>query len=49
MKTSQGDEIAKTMKTMSMAKEMADIVKEILGTCVNIGCTIDVKDPKDLQ
>jgi hypothetical protein len=24
-------------------------VKEILGTCVNIGCTIDVKDPKDLQ
>jgi len=24
-------------------------VKEILGTCVSVGCTVDGKDPKDLQ
>jgi large subunit ribosomal protein L12e len=42
-------EIAKTMRPRSMAKEMAGTVKEILGTCVSVGCTVDGKDPKDLQ
>ena len=37
------------MKVRSMAKEMAGTVKEILGTCVSVGCTVDGKDPKDLQ
>ncbi|PQQ06047.1 60S ribosomal protein L12 [Prunus yedoensis var. nudiflora] len=32
-----------------MAKELAGMVKEILGTCVSVGCTVDGKDPKDLQ
>jgi large subunit ribosomal protein L12e len=42
-------EIARTMRNRSMAKELAGTVKEILGTCVSVGCTVDGKDPKDLQ
>ncbi|KAL5063264.1 hypothetical protein RYX36_025001, partial [Vicia faba] len=36
-------------KPRSMAKEHGGTVKEILGTCVSVGCTVDGKDPKDLQ
>ncbi|KAG6434020.1 hypothetical protein SASPL_105640 [Salvia splendens] len=32
-----------------MAKDLSGTVKEILGTCVSVGCTVDGKDPKDLQ
>ncbi|KNA04566.1 hypothetical protein SOVF_198460, partial [Spinacia oleracea] len=32
-----------------MAKELKGTVKEILGTCVSVGCTVDGKDSKDLQ
>ncbi|KAL5717930.1 60S ribosomal protein L12 [Ranunculus cassubicifolius] len=39
-------EIAKIMRPRSMAKELAGTVKEILGTCVSVGCTVDGKDPK---
>ncbi|KAI3478123.1 hypothetical protein L1887_59984 [Cichorium endivia] len=42
-------EIAKVMRPRSMAKELQGTVKEILGTCVSVGCTVDGKDPKDLQ
>jgi len=42
-------EIAKIMAPRSMAKSSAGTVKEILGTCVSVGCTVDGKDPKDLQ
>ncbi|KAL6499796.1 60S ribosomal protein L12 [Orobanche gracilis] len=42
-------EIAKVMQPRSMAKDLAGTVKEILGTCVSVGCTVDGKDPKDLQ
>ncbi|KAK9985513.1 hypothetical protein SO802_030464 [Lithocarpus litseifolius] len=42
-------EIAKVMKPRSMAKDLSGTVKEILGTCVSVGCTVDGKDPKDLQ
>merc|ERR1719262_414027 len=41
-------EIAKTMRTRSMAKKFSGTVKEILGTCVSIGCTVDGRDPKDV-
>ena len=41
--------IAKVMKSRSMAKDLSGTVKEILGTCVSVGCTVDGKDPKDLQ
>ncbi|KAJ0863001.1 putative ribosomal protein L11/L12 [Helianthus annuus] len=42
-------EIAKIMRARSMAKELQGTVKEILGTCVSVGYTVDGKDPKDLQ
>ncbi len=42
-------EIAKIMAPRSMAKSLSGTVKEILGTCVSVGCTVDGKDPKDLQ
>ncbi|GFQ07290.1 60S ribosomal protein l12, partial [Phtheirospermum japonicum] len=30
--------------------DVIEIAKvEILGTCVSVGCTVDRKDPKDLQ
>ncbi|MFS7929948.1 putative ribosomal protein L11/L12 [Helianthus anomalus] len=42
-------EIAKIMRAGSMAKELQGTVKEILGTCVSVRCTVDGKDPKELQ
>ncbi|KAB1996973.1 hypothetical protein ERO13_D13G236000v2 [Gossypium hirsutum] len=42
-------EIAKVMRPRSMAKDLKGTVKEILGTCVSVGCTVDGKDPRDLQ
>ena len=42
-------EIARVMKPRSMVKELVETVKEILGTCLFVGCTVDGKDPKDLQ
>ncbi|KAF8396574.1 hypothetical protein HHK36_018198 [Tetracentron sinense] len=42
-------EIAKIMSPRSMAKDLTGTVKEILGTCVSVGCTVDGKNPKDLQ
>ncbi len=41
-------EIAKIMSPCLMAKEMFGTMKEILGTCVSVGCTMDGKHPKDL-
>ncbi|KAF3526743.1 hypothetical protein F2Q69_00048939 [Brassica cretica] len=37
------------MRPRSIAKELSGTVREILGTCVSVGCTVDGKDPKDLQ
>ncbi|KAF2300601.1 hypothetical protein GH714_014363 [Hevea brasiliensis] len=37
------------MRPRSMAKDLSGTVKEILGTCVSVGCTVDGKNPKDLQ
>ncbi|GBG77930.1 hypothetical protein CBR_g25861 [Chara braunii] len=42
-------EIARTMRPRSMAKEMAGCVKEILGTCVSVGCTVEGESPKVVQ
>lgn len=42
-------EIAKLMKDRSMARTMTGTVKEILGTCVSVGCTVDGQSPKELQ
>eukprot|EP00897_Mesotaenium_endlicherianum_P009286 jgi/Mesen1/8386/ME000468S07822 len=42
-------EIARIMRPRSIARELKGTIKEILGTCVSVGCTVDGKDPKDLQ
>ncbi|KIY44514.1 hypothetical protein FISHEDRAFT_67431 [Fistulina hepatica ATCC 64428] len=41
-------EIARTMKSKSLAKELSGTVKEILGTAQSIGCTIDGQPPHDV-
>ena len=42
-------EIARTMRPRSLAKTLAGTVKEILGTCNSVGCTVDGASPRDLQ
>ena len=42
-------EIAKLMREKSYAKDFTGTVKEILGTCSSVGCTIDGKSPYDVQ
>jgi large subunit ribosomal protein L12e len=42
-------EIAKIMRERSMAREFVGTVKEILGTCVSVGCTVDGQSPKEIQ
>eukprot|EP00700_Malawimonas_jakobiformis_P001615 EC721922.1.p2 GENE.EC721922.1~~EC721922.1.p2 ORF type:complete len:164 (+),score=57.60 EC721922.1:97-588(+) len=38
--------IAKKMKDKSMAKDFPNTAKEILGTCVSVGCKVDGEDPR---
>lgn len=40
--------IARTMRSRSLAKNLAGTVKEMLGTAQSIGCTIDGKTPHDV-
>jgi len=41
-------EIARTMKFKSLAKDLAGGVKEILGTCQSVGCTVEGHPPHDI-
>ncbi|KAL9936729.1 hypothetical protein V8E36_004797 [Tilletia maclaganii] len=41
-------EIARTMRGRSFAKNLAGVVKEILGTAQSVGCTVDKKPPHDV-
>merc|ERR1712096_342615 len=41
-------EIARTMRSRSMANTLAGTVKEILGTCRSVGCTVDDEEPADI-
>ena len=41
-------DIAKKLRPKSFAKEFKGTVKEVVGTCVSIGCTIDNKSPKEI-
>jgi large subunit ribosomal protein L12e len=41
-------DIARTMKSKSLAKELSGCVKEILGTAQSIGCTVDGQPPHDV-
>lgn len=40
--------IAKTMRERSMSRKMEGTVKEILGTCQSVGCTVEGKLPHDV-
>eukprot|EP00594_Rhizosolenia_setigera_P000786 CAMPEP_0178946982 /NCGR_PEP_ID=MMETSP0789-20121207/4585_1 /TAXON_ID=3005 /ORGANISM="Rhizosolenia setigera, Strain CCMP 1694" /LENGTH=164 /DNA_ID=CAMNT_0020627029 /DNA_START=72 /DNA_END=566 /DNA_ORIENTATION=+ len=42
-------DIARTMRERSMARKLAGTVKEILGTCNSIGCTVNGESPRDIQ
>jgi len=40
--------IAKTMRFRSQSRFLVGTVKEILGTCMSVGCTIDGRHPRDV-
>ena len=40
--------IARVMEEKSMAKTFAGTVKQVLGTCQSLGCTVDKQSPKVL-
>ncbi|XP_015595481.1 60S ribosomal protein L12 [Cephus cinctus] len=40
--------IARSMRPRSMSRQLSGTVKEILGTCQSVGCTVDGSDPHDL-
>merc|ERR1712045_590474 len=42
-------DIARQMRERSMARKLAGTVKEILGTCFSIGCTVNGEHPRELQ
>merc|ERR1712146_184410 len=41
--------IVRQMRTKSQAREFKGTVKEVLGTCFAVGCTVDGCKPRDLQ
>merc|ERR1739838_469517 len=42
-------EIARQMRERSMARKLSGTVKEILGTCNSIGCSVNEESPRDIQ
>ena len=42
-------DIAEIIKTKSKAKDLKGTMKEVLGTCLTIGCTVEGKNPKLIQ
>ncbi len=41
--------VAKAMRPRSIAKTFTGTVLEILGTCSGVGCTVEGKNPRDIQ
>ena len=41
--------IGRAMRYKSMARKLEGTVKEVLGTCFSIGCTVNGESPKDIQ
>ena len=41
-------DIARTMRSKSLAKNLANGAKEILGTAQSVGCTVDGQPPHDI-
>lgn len=44
----QVKKISKVIEEKSMAKNYAGTVKQVLGTCLSIGCTVDKQNPKQV-
>merc|ERR1739838_1116675 len=42
-------DIARQMRERSMARKLSGTVKEILGTCNSIGCSVNEESPRDIQ
>lgn len=42
-------DIARQMRERSMAKKLSGTVKEILGTCNSVGCSVNGESPRDIQ
>jgi len=42
-------EVAREMRPRSCARHFSGTVKEILGTCYSVGCTVDRKHPSEVQ
>eukprot|EP01129_Flabellula_baltica_P004332 TRINITY_DN14_c0_g1_i1.p1 TRINITY_DN14_c0_g1~~TRINITY_DN14_c0_g1_i1.p1 ORF type:complete len:177 (-),score=56.33 TRINITY_DN14_c0_g1_i1:56-586(-) len=42
-------EVAKAIRWKSLSKTMTGTVKEVLGSCVSIGCTVNGEDARDVQ
>ena len=40
--------IARVMRERSQARKLEGTVKEILGTCMSVGCTIDGRAPREV-
>ncbi|KAF7991998.1 hypothetical protein HCN44_010824 [Aphidius gifuensis] len=40
--------IANTMRARSMSRQLSGTVKEILGTCQSVGCTVEGRAPHDI-
>ena len=40
--------ISRTMRPRSGARDLSGTVREILGTCQSVGCTVDGTPPHDL-
>jgi len=41
--------ISRQMRSKSLAKKFSGTVKEVLGTCRAIGCTVDGMQPEDIH
>jgi len=41
--------IARTMRSKSLAREFKGTVREILGTAYSVGCTVDGQSPQDIS
>ncbi|KAJ3110053.1 60S ribosomal protein L12 [Phlyctochytrium bullatum] len=42
-------DIARKLRAKSMAKELRGTVREILGTCFSVGCTVEGQSPQDVS
>jgi len=44
----QVKKVAKAMEAKSLSRNFSGTVKQMLGTCLSVGCTVDGKSPKEI-